>query len=174
MFIPLGRAVEFWGEFWGALGAGHLVTRYPSTLPGLRFTVPGIPQPQGSIRSLGKGRPSIHGNAARLLPWRAAVTAHCQQAMHQQGGAWPLSGPVSLRLTLVLPKPASAPKSRLWPDKRPDLSHLLRAVEDAVTASGAWQDDGQVCVAVVGKQFPDETSPGPCAVIEIRPIGGQE
>ncbi len=47
----------------------------------LCFTVPGIPQPQASVRSLGKGRPSIHGNAERLLPWRAAVTAHCRQAI---------------------------------------------------------------------------------------------
>lgn len=134
----------------------------------LRFTVPGIPQPQGSIRSLGKGRPSIHGNAERLLPWRAAVTAHCQQAM--RGGDWPLTGPVCLHVTFALPKPASAPKSRRWPDKRPDLSHLVRAAEDAITAAGAWQDDGQVVHCMASKSWLDEADmSGPGCSIVVHP-----
>ncbi len=134
----------------------------------LRFTVPGIPQPQGSVRSLGKGRPSIHGNAERLLPWRAAVTAHCQQAM--QGGEWPLTGPVCLQVTFALPKPASAPKSREYPDKRPDLSHLVRAAEDAIVAAGALVDDGQIVHCMASKVWPDAVGmPGPGCSIVVHP-----
>jgi Holliday junction resolvase RusA-like endonuclease len=38
----------------------------------LTVQVPGLPVPQGSIRNLGRGRPSVHANADKLLPWRAS------------------------------------------------------------------------------------------------------
>jgi hypothetical protein len=42
----------------------------------LTVVVPGLPVPQGAIRSLGTGRPSVHANAKSLLPWREQIAAH--------------------------------------------------------------------------------------------------
>jgi crossover junction endodeoxyribonuclease RusA len=127
--------------------------------------VPGIPVPQGSLRALGAGRPTVHANAAALKPWRATVIAHLQDEMHHAGD-WPLDGPVSVRLTFVLPRPKSAPKSRTWPDKKPDIDRLTRAALDSLTQSGAVHDDAQVCHLEALKAY---GVPG--MVLTLRPLG---
>ena len=120
----------------------------------LVITVPGVPAPQGSMRNLGPGR-MVHSNATTLLPWRSSVIAHVRQAM-EKGGEWPLEGPVKVHVTFHLPKPRSAPKSRLWPDKKPDIDKLVRACLDSLgerRGAGAIHDDGQVVVLGATKEF---------------------
>jgi Holliday junction resolvase RusA-like endonuclease len=73
----------------------------------LTVQVPGLPVPQGSIRNLGRGRPSVHANADKLLPWRASVVAHIRQAMNGQA-EWPVEGPLEVGVTFYLPRPKSA------------------------------------------------------------------
>lgn len=120
----------------------------------IRFAVRGTPVPQGGIRSLGKGRPSVHGNQDTLLPWRSHVQIEAQRA---RDGAPPLDGPVHLEATFTVRKPKSAPKRRTtWPITRPDLSHLVRAIEDACTAAGVWRDDSQITQILTRKVFPGE------------------
>lgn len=124
----------------------------------MRFEVRGTPVPQGSIRSLGKGRPSIHGNAGRLLPWREHVQHEAERAL---AGAGPMEGPVEVILDFWLPKPASAPKRKpVWPVKRPDLDHLVRAVADACTAAGVWRDDSQIVALSATKTYAVGRAPG--------------
>lgn len=108
--------------------------------------------PQGSLRSLGRGRPTVHSNASALLPWRAAVIATIRAAM-DPGQEWPLLGPVKLSVTFALPRPLSAPKSRLWPEKKPDLDKLVRAVGDALTQAGAIADDAQIVLLIADKVY---------------------
>ena len=120
----------------------------------MRFTVRGTPVPQGSIRHLGKGRPSVHANADKLLPWRNHVQIEAERALD---GAPPLEGPVSVEMVFTVPKPKSAPKRKLtWPTKRPDLDHLVRACADACTAAGVWRDDSQITALVALKVYPSE------------------
>lgn len=125
----------------------------------ITVSVPGVPQPQGSIRHLGKGRPSKHSNAKTLLPWRAAVAAAAQEAMRGLGAVgeeWPLTGPVHVDVVFYLPRPASAPRSRRLPHVRPDLDKLVRAVLDALgsrTGAGVFGDDGQVVTVSAAKQY---------------------
>lgn len=135
------------------------------TEPTLHVVVPGIPVPQGSIRSLGRGKPSVHSNASSLLPWRAAVVATVRAAMDAGGGEWPLAGPVKLSLSFTLPRPRSAPRSRLWPDRKPDLDKLVRAVGDSLTQAGAIADDAQVVLLAAGKNYGV-----PQVVIDLWPI----
>lgn len=138
----------------------------------MRFEVRGTPVPQGSIRSLGKGRPSIHGNAGRLLPWREHVQHEAERAT---GARPPITGPVALRVAFVVPRPASAPKRIVWPAKRPDIDKLIRAVMDALTAAGVWLDDAQVVELTASKTFPGRgylDVPG--AVITVQPYDEQE
>lgn len=102
--------------------------------------VPGRPAPQGSKRYLGAGRPMIESSKA-VAPWRADIRTHLTTA--HAGN--PLDGAVHVHLEFVLPRPKSTPKRRTPPaTTRPDLDKLVRAVLDAITSAGVWNDDSQV------------------------------
>lgn len=128
--------------------------------PVLTFQVLGEPIGQGNIRHLGKGRPAQHQNKERLLPWREAVQHAAEAAIEKEQDVWhtfPLTGPVGLYACFTVRKPASAPKTRTtYPTKRPDGSHLLRAIEDAMTNAGVWGDDSQIITSSHDKAFPGE------------------
>lgn len=140
------------------------MTIAPYTLygPFLVAKVRGLPVGQGAIRHLGAGRPAIHANAKTLKPWRAQIQAAVEEHIDTHWGDTdmgraPQEGPVGLLACFTMPKPKSAPKRRrTWPDRRPDLSHLLRAAEDAVVASGAIRDDSQFVDEHIVKAFPGE------------------
>jgi len=131
--------------------------------PELVVQVRGMPVPQGSIRSLGKGRPSIHSNAERLLPWRERVQRALEEKMAERLRAYPelhsypLLGPVAVDVTFTMAKPKSAPKRRrTFPIQRPDGDKLLRTVFDAMQAAGVVKDDSQIVDWHGRKVYPDE------------------
>ena len=140
----------------------------------LRFTVRGMPAPQGSKKFVGlskSGRGIMVESSAKVKPWRqdvkdAAVLAMVGRAM--------LDGPLVAVMTFTLPKPLSAPKTRqTWPNKKPDVSKLARSTEDALTDAGVWVDDARVVTLIVHKVFPNEgvdSLPGPGAVMRIWPL----
>jgi Holliday junction resolvase RusA-like endonuclease len=141
----------------------------------LEVEIRGTPQPQGAIRSLGKGRPSIHANAERLLPWREVVQHACELAMAASTTAtWPITGPVAVELTFTVRKPTSAPKTRrIWPTTRPDIDKLARAILDALTNAGVLRDDSQVTTLIAHKAYPNEqrdTLPTPGLLLRLREI----
>lgn len=116
------------------------------------FEAYGSPAPQGSKRHVGAGR-MIESSAA-VKPWREAVKHAAREAREEYGGLT-LNGPLMVRMVFTVRKPASAPKTRrVWPAKRPDLSKLIRATEDAITDAGLWADDALVCCYMqTGKQY---------------------
>ena len=107
----------------------------------IMFQVHGLPTPQGSTRAfVVKGKPIITSTAKGLSAWRRLVADVAQDFAPEQ----PWEGPVGIDLHFGLPKPKSAPKTRrVWPDKRPDLDKLTRAVLDALTYV-VFADDSQV------------------------------
>jgi crossover junction endodeoxyribonuclease RusA len=143
----------------------------------VRFTVPGLPVPQGSKRVV-RGR-LIDANGATLRPYRALVADAAAQAL---GGALsahePTREPVSVSVRFVLPRPrghygtgrnagvlkASAP---LWPTTKPDVDKLCRAVLDALTAV-VWVDDSQVVVLDADKMY--GASPATVVVVQWPPV----
>lgn len=152
--------------------------------PVLSFEVHGVPVPQAAIRPLGKGRPAVHENAATLKPWRARVAAIAHNeiaAARRLGYEFPLAGPLGLVLHFTVPKPKSAPKTRrTFPDVRPDLSHLVRAVEDALSlpkiAPGvrAIGNDGQIVYEIATKAYPGEEEQAldkPGVLVHLYKIG---
>lgn len=110
----------------------------------------GIPAPQGSKKHVGRGR--MVEVSKKLKPWRKAVTQQAKAALPED---WePLDGPLHAEFTFHLPRPASAPKTRDIPAIRmPDLSKLVRAVEDALTDAGVWVDDARVVAEVTNKRY---------------------
>lgn len=117
----------------------------------------GVPAPQGSkkIRGQHNGRPVLVDDCKRTKSWRETVHYAALQARATQP---PLEGPIRARIVFTLPKPKSAPKRvRTWPARKPDLSKLLRAVEDSLTSAGVWRDDAQlVGCDRLEKVFPNE------------------
>lgn len=123
--------------------------------------VPGRPAPQGSKRYLGtKGGKGITVESSKAVaPWRADIREQLRLALTvpespSVGLAVPLQGPLSVTVSFVMPRPASAPKTRTPPAvKRPDLDKLARAVLDAIGSAGVWCDDSQVTELRVSKRI---------------------
>ena len=113
-----------------------------------RFSVLGLPAPQGSKTHIGNGR--MVESSKRVKPWRRQVAAAYVQ--HDFGDV--LIGPLALTVDFYLPRPKahygtgrnagtlkdSAPAEHLT---MPDLDKLVRAVGDALTRL-AWRDDSQI------------------------------
>lgn len=118
--------------------------------------VPGRPAPQGSKKYMGRpgGKGVLVESSKALAPWRADVRDRLLSLPAGQRSGWPLPGAVSIRLGFVMPRPTNSPKTRTPPaTKRPDLSKLTRAVEDAIGSAGVWRDDAQIVESYVSKRL---------------------
>lgn len=128
----------------------------------ISFAVHGLPIPQGSTRAwVVNGKPIITSSAKGLTTWRRLVADVAQNYAPKE----PWQGPVGIELQFGIPKPKSAPKrKRVWPDKRPDLDKLTRAVLDALTYV-VFADDSQVVDIRASKDYGP-----PGVVVEIHRI----
>jgi Holliday junction resolvase RusA-like endonuclease len=119
----------------------------------IEFVVIGSPGPQGSKRHVGGG--VMIESSAKVKPWREAVVWACREAMRHSGR---VDGPVIADMVFTLAKPKSAPKRRrTFPDRKPDISKLIRSTEDALTTAGAYEDDARIVkYGELEKVFPGE------------------
>lgn len=121
--------------------------------PDRTFIIYGTPGPQGSKKFVGlskAGRGILVESSAKVKPWREAVKAAVV-------GYPVLDGAIRAQMIFTLRKPASAPKRLVtWPDRKPDLSKLIRSTEDALSDSGAYEDDARIIDVIGGKRFPGE------------------
>jgi crossover junction endodeoxyribonuclease RusA len=141
----------------------------------MQVRVNGIPAPQGSKRHVGNGR-MVEASKA-VGPWREAIRAETQR---QLGAAGPERGPVQAKIVFWLPRPAGhystragheteiKPSAPAWPDHRPDLDKLTRAVLDGLTAGGAFSDDCQVVAYGAVKGWASAAEPPGC-LVELDP-----
>lgn len=141
----------------------------------LRVWVPGIPVGQaevapGNISKAGKRLPSYYPNGKVLKPWRRLVASHAQAEANRVG--WQtIAKPdaADLTVTFFLPRPPSVKvRQRPLPIVKPDTQHLVRAIEDALTVAGVWEDDAQITDGSQSKRYADDREPG--ALIRITAI----
>jgi Holliday junction resolvase RusA-like endonuclease len=123
--------------------------------------VPGEPLPGGSKRILRHGDKVWLADANKNVDlWKAHVRRHCQFAMR---GQQLMLGPLGFEMTFIQARPQDhyrtgryahllRPKAPPAPDVMPDLTKLVRAVEDALTGV-VWKDDGQVVDQVNRKRY---------------------
>lgn len=154
--------------------AAPLVGAAPALSPraaALTITAYGHPAPQGSKRHVGGGR--MIESSKGLKPWRKTVEDAARQAA---AGAAPLDGPLVAEITVTVPRPKSAPKTRTtWPQTRSsgDLDKLIRGVLDAIDKAGAIADDSRVVELTARKVYPDQgldALPRPGVVVHLWPL----
>lgn len=134
-----------------------------SSFEPITFRVVGVPQTQGSKSAyvIGNTRRAnvVDANWKKLKPWRKKVREAAEKAY--QGPV--LLGPMRLDVVFVfrwLEKHKRTGKyagqikenAPLWKDTQPDLSKLVRAIEDSLTGV-IWKDDSQVCAPKPYKVF---------------------
>lgn len=150
------------------------------TEPGLVVVeVRGLPKPAGSKRVflVGKGearRPVVTDDCRTGRDWRASV----QDAIARAHPADPLEGPLDVCFYFVVPRPRGhfradgstlRPSAAPYPTARPDVTKLVRAVEDAATGL-LWRDDSQLVTQVATKRY----GPRPGVVIHCRALEALE
>lgn len=111
------------------------------------FTVYGKPEPAGSKKHVGRGKISDANPRAQDYKNAVAAVAGSQYDASTDGL---LEGPLRLSVTVHVPRPKGhygkkglLPSAPARPTTRPDLTKLLRGIEDALTGV-VWRDDAQV------------------------------
>lgn len=126
---------------------------------GVSFFVPGIPQPQGSVRAFmpkGCPRPVLTSDNPKLKAWRKLIAMHARNAWANVM----TDEPVVVHLTFTFRRPKSASvRKRPAMTVRPDLDKLARGVLDAMTGV-VWRDDSQVTVLCCSKAYVDDDGDG--------------
>jgi len=128
------------------------------------FYVIGRPQPAGSkrafaIRAGGQltGRTAVADANPRARSWQHQVTSAAPHLEHL------LTGPLALEVTFMLARPVGhygqgrnrhrlRPAAPAYPAVRPDVTKLLRGVEDALTGV-LWRDDAQIVTQTARKLY---------------------
>jgi Holliday junction resolvase RusA-like endonuclease len=116
----------------------------------IAFFVPGSPVPQART---GRGFDAKTGRTWRFDPknsreWKAQVAWIARQ--NYAGDL--LEGPLVMFLVFVLPRPKSLPKKIREHVRKPDLSNLLKAVEDALKGV-LYHDDSQLVDINISKEY---------------------
>jgi len=124
----------------------------------------GQPRPRAFARS-GMVRMYDPGTAEG---WKSAIADEWRRS----APAMPkILTPVCLKLSFFMPRPKShfnskrilKPSSPKFYAKKPDADNMAKAVMDALTQLQAWEDDDQVVILKVTKQFADGGNTG-CAI----------
>lgn len=147
----------------------------------ISFTVIGKPATSGSKRGFAikkggqyTGKVVMIGDCAREKDWKAVVSMYAAAAMKQAGNDGPTDEPVSLEVQFLMERPRShfntkgdvKKASPLYPQSKPDLTKLLRCLEDALHGI-VWKNDSQVCNQAQIKRY---TGKGAQAIVTITPL----
>ena len=140
----------------------------------LRFTVYGKPQPAGSKKAFAikrngvpTGQVAVTDANAKSKPWQQEVRVAAYQSLAAapvvREGRPVLAGPVSFEMTFYVKRPkghygtgrnaaALKPSAPALPTVKPDVTKLVRGVEDALTGT-IWRDDAQVTDQRASKRY---------------------
>lgn len=148
----------------------------------IEFTVHGIAQPAGSknarpiwtkqpdgsrrmmTRDDGSPMLTVSDANAKAGAWKQEIKAAAVKAMD---GGEPIVGAVLLYVTFIMPRPRDhfrtgkhegvlKPNAPRFHTKKPDVTKLVRCLEDALTGI-VWRDDAQVAETVQLKVYGDQS-----------------
>lgn len=110
----------------------------------MAIEVLGVPAPQGSKTRMPNGAIVESSSTTGRLKHRAWRTAVAESAREAWADRPPIDGPCRVGVEFWMPRPASAPKRKLWADRKPDIDKLSRNVLDALADAGVLRDDARV------------------------------
>ena len=128
------------------------LTLVPSTLtrPAVTLVIPGEPVAQPRYRHASHRTRSGRTITTGYLPSDHPIWAYraALQAAARQAGLTPLDQPLILSAQFYLLRPKRllsrrAPDGPIWHTGRPDLSNLIKGLEDALNGT-AWMDDSVI------------------------------
>lgn len=152
----------------------------------LQFFVAGVPKAQPRVKACRRGNHAGVYDPGTADAWKklvgAGALAHWNRAR--------FLGPLRLVLLFGMQRPKAhynrhgdvRPTSPKWHTSKPDVDNLAKAVMDALTQLGVWEDDSQVVRLDVGKVY--ATRPGcicilgfaesddPCLSLKMRHFTG--
>jgi Holliday junction resolvase RusA-like endonuclease len=133
----------------------------------LRVRIYGTPVPWARARAKSIGPGIRFFESAGNVDWKRTVIAQTL-AVWDRGGPAPklLAGPLSVRMIFYLPRPKSAPKRVVHHLTKPDVSNLVKIVEDALNGV-VWYDDKQIVRLVAEKMFDER----PGVELEVQELG---
>ena len=134
----------------------------------------GQPRPKAFARKFGNGqvmaRVYTPGTAEE---WKSQIAVAAKEFIP----FIPLKGPIRVDIEFRFSRPKShyltrgiRPDAPFWHTSKPDRDNCEKAVLDALTILGMWDDDAQVCCGEVRKVYNDN----PGAQIMITPLVNQE
>lgn len=142
-------------------------------MSGVTFELPGAPQ--------GKARPRFRVARTKAGKQFVAVYTPAETVAYEKAIAWaakaamrsrePMTGPVELNVTAVMPVPASwsikkqnaALVESIRPTVKPDFDNIEKVVADAIKGI-VWIDDSQVCVSNFRKRY----GANPALLVEVH------
>lgn len=121
----------------------------------ITFFVPGTPIPQGSKNAaVRNGKAYMWEANKNHKAWRDKVTAIAKE----YEGSFTKEQPVELHVDFIFDRPRSVPPNkRPHMSVKPDVSKLLRSVEDSITKANVWGDDARVVRLTGQKLYTDQT-----------------
>ena len=144
------------------------------------FTIPGKAVPQGRGRAA-----RIHTKTGREFVkvmdesksrnWKAYIkylAAHEMQRSNFEG--FSSISPLRMRVMVVMVRPKK-PKNPHWPIVKPDVSNIIKGIEDALNGL-VYPDDSQLVEIAIRKQYGDlaETHVQICQIGEGKEIVSDE
>jgi Holliday junction resolvase RusA-like endonuclease len=146
----------------------------------LSIFVPGDPksQPRQRHRIIHRnGKTSAYNYTPKMAPvqiWKESLLTELKlHAPNEQ-----VRGPVKCSFTFIFPRPKShyrtgkfsehlKSSAPFWHSMKPDRDNLDKAVLDAITKAGIWNDDCQVCAGYIMKTYTSgKQKPGVQILIE--------
>lgn len=131
------------------------------------FSVFGAAEPKGSARAFVRGgRAIVTSDNPSLSKWEAVVRNEAQKIAELAGHRL-FQGAVTISVAFYMPRPKSVnPRVRPFPQVKPDLSKLIRGLEDPLSGI-LFQDDAQVIGIGAIKLYTN----GPAkAVVTVRQV----
>lgn len=134
----------------------------------------GAPQGKGRARAFVRGGHVGHYTPEKTRTYEGMIRT---AAMQELGSRPPLDEPVEFVLRAVFPVPASWSERKrqqaivgdIKPGKKPDLSNVLKAWEDALNGV-VYRDDSLICRMTLDKRY----GPQPLVVCTVKPIFGAD
>lgn len=132
----------------------------------ITFTAEGTPAPQGSkIRT----RYGMFESSKRLMPWREIVTRAATKAGDDAALLGPLKPPYRVDVWFYIQRPKTTRATHPVAPTVGDLDKLVRAVGDALTASGLIVDDRFIVTQFTNKAWA-EAGENPGATIRVTEL----